>query len=589
MISWIQVINAVEGFATAHLQVRKYGAEALEQLDQFATRDGLYPLLFLHPVEQVSQRDCVEVTFGAICLDRLNKNRDNSTLLKSDCALILHDLTRWLDDNFEVNYGNVIDYRNNDTVDYCAGAEVRITLTIEKVADCEIPFFGSPFPPAVPCSDATAVLENTQGAELSSTDIPSGSSAVIVAPDGSVTVENSQGVTVDSGAVASGGFNTFNVADSIVTLQNEIGTIQTVVNLPATDPLTLVALGSQVGNSDGSYNTIVPSGVGLNIPDSQINVNGNNEGNVVSVKTIDVNLTDGTNPVTPNDVTLVGNTLTIEVPAGGEWQRNPLWPQIPSTPDRAFIVWAVFEDEVVNGVSIRCITGTGQNIDWGDGSSVIGGAETETHSYDYATLTTPIIMHPTGRNYKPVLIEVDRNGISSTVLYINQTQVGANNMLELVDRFTDSTSCDYRISSNGGVNFPDSSKNAMLVERVELHRTRAGSALTGRFAQMYRCRVFDVPSNFITTADGSMFYDSFDAGVDLSYLNLGAATNQMFILSQISKIGNITCGNTNQAFALCQQLEEVGDITITGTTATEYVCKHKSIKKNRINHSSILR
>jgi hypothetical protein len=34
----------------------------------------------------------------------------------------------------------------------------------------------------------------------------------------------------------------------------------------------------------------------------------------VSVKTIDVNITDGTDPVTPDSVSLVGNTLTIEVP-----------------------------------------------------------------------------------------------------------------------------------------------------------------------------------------------------------------------------------------------------------------------------------
>jgi hypothetical protein len=33
--------------------------------------------------------------------------------------------------------------------------------------------------------------------------------------------------------------------------------------------------------------------------------------------TIDVQVTDGTNPVTPDDVTVVGNTVTIEVPAGG--------------------------------------------------------------------------------------------------------------------------------------------------------------------------------------------------------------------------------------------------------------------------------
>jgi hypothetical protein len=67
-------------------------------------------------------------------------------------------------------------------------------------------------------------------------------------------------------------------------------------------------------NSDASFTLSVPSGGTAPIPDSQINVNGNNEGDVVSVQPIDVNLTDGTNPVNPDSVTLVGNNLTIEVP-----------------------------------------------------------------------------------------------------------------------------------------------------------------------------------------------------------------------------------------------------------------------------------
>jgi hypothetical protein len=42
-------------------------------------------------------------------------------------------------------------------------------------------------------------------------------------------------------------------------------------------------------------------------------LNSVDRGDVVSVKTIDVNVTDGVDPVTPDAVTLVGNTLTIEV------------------------------------------------------------------------------------------------------------------------------------------------------------------------------------------------------------------------------------------------------------------------------------
>jgi hypothetical protein len=74
---------------------------------------------------------------------------------------------------------------------------------------------------------------------------------------------------------------------------------------------------ADVENSDASYTDTVASGGLLVLPDSQINVNSVDSGDVVSVKTIDVNITDGVDPVTPTSVGLVGNTLTIEVPSGG--------------------------------------------------------------------------------------------------------------------------------------------------------------------------------------------------------------------------------------------------------------------------------
>ena len=105
-----------------------------------------------------------------------------------------------------------------------------------------------------PCADANYTLEDTAGAPLASGNIPSGGSDTIVAPD--ATIEN----------------------------------------------------------SDASYSVTEVSGGTLVLPDSDIEVNGVNEGAIPSVNTVDIQVTDGTNPVTPNDVTVVGNTVTIEVP-----------------------------------------------------------------------------------------------------------------------------------------------------------------------------------------------------------------------------------------------------------------------------------
>lgn len=81
-----------------------------------------------------------------------------------------------------------------------------------------------------------------------------------------------------------------------------------------------------VENSDASYSTSVVSGGLLTLPDSQINVNSVDSGDVVSVKTIDVNLEDSLGaPVVPTSVGLVGNTLTIEVPSGGSDEYRHEW------------------------------------------------------------------------------------------------------------------------------------------------------------------------------------------------------------------------------------------------------------------------
>jgi hypothetical protein len=70
-----------------------------------------------------------------------------------------------------------------------------------------------------------------------------------------------------------------------------------------------------VENSDASYTDTVASGGALVLPDTDIEVNGVNEGSVPSVSTIDFQLTDGVNPVTPDSVTVVGNVVTAQVPS----------------------------------------------------------------------------------------------------------------------------------------------------------------------------------------------------------------------------------------------------------------------------------
>ena len=163
-----------------------------------------------------------------------------------------------------------------------------------------------------------------------------------------------------------------------------------------------------VSNSDNSYTTSVASGGSLSLPDSQINVNGSNEGNVVSVKTIDVNITDGTNPVTPDAVSLSGNTLDIEVPSAG-WERPDDWlamPSVTSSDDTFVGLHAIFPSGN-NFAAFRFTTSTGDyQVDWGDGTiDVVASNTTAEHTYDYSTYDTGNTTLST-RGYKQAIIVV---------------------------------------------------------------------------------------------------------------------------------------------------------------------------------------
>jgi len=143
-------------------------------------------------------------------------------------------------------------------------------------------------------------------------------------------------------------------------------------------------------------------------PDVDIEINGVNEGSVVSGGAAAINLEDSNgDPVIPESVTVVGDTFTVELPAASTgWVRNPDWlplPDISATNNKMVCLYLVYESGG-NDVRFNCTTNAFQ-VDWGDGSALetIG---VSTHVYDYAAITSPIKVDEYGRNYKQVIIEV---------------------------------------------------------------------------------------------------------------------------------------------------------------------------------------
>jgi hypothetical protein len=196
-------------------------------------------------------------------------------------------------------------------------------------------------------ADSIITLTDTDAATLSTTNVKATDPATIVAPNGTLNVNKSDGALISGQVVKSGETKGYNVADSVAvikdsanaTLKSEnikatesenITINDSTVNVRKSDNVLINAVSvkaentesyqvadSVVSNSDASYTANVKATDGLVLPDQQVNVNSVDEGDIPSVGTIDINITDGVNLVTPNSVGIVGRTVTVEVPSGG--------------------------------------------------------------------------------------------------------------------------------------------------------------------------------------------------------------------------------------------------------------------------------
>jgi hypothetical protein len=131
-----------------------------------------------------------------------------------------------------------------------------------------------------------------------------------------ILIENSDLVSVGTPDSIN---NRVDIADSTLLIQKSDSTLIFSFDIAAEDLDFYNVADSVITNAAVSptYTANVKATEGLILPDQTIEVNTVNEGAIPSVGTIEIDITDGTNPVTPNDVTIVGRKVTVEVPSGG--------------------------------------------------------------------------------------------------------------------------------------------------------------------------------------------------------------------------------------------------------------------------------
>jgi hypothetical protein len=153
--TYIRLVNIFKTFSDNHLQVERFHADFLEQIQNFTHLDTSFPILYAVPINvnllTSEFTDLSTYSFDLYCLDTIQEGRENITPILNNTAQILNDLHKWIKRN-EFTGIDILDISNltpvnNYTMDKLAGWRMNITFECEGYTYCEIPFEdGTPVP-----------------------------------------------------------------------------------------------------------------------------------------------------------------------------------------------------------------------------------------------------------------------------------------------------------------------------------------------------------------------------------------------------------------------------------------------------------
>jgi len=143
MISLQATIDKIEAFYRSHMQVKKVSNDFKDQMNNFATKDEEYPIVFIVPISVNNTENTNIFTFDIYCFDIIQKDRANITTILSDTHQILMDLFNYFtfsnDRSMDVSGIPSFTALNNDLLDYAAGYVMTINLEVDNWTDCQVP------------------------------------------------------------------------------------------------------------------------------------------------------------------------------------------------------------------------------------------------------------------------------------------------------------------------------------------------------------------------------------------------------------------------------------------------------------------
>jgi hypothetical protein len=256
--------------------------------------------------------------------------------------------------------------------------------------------------------------------------------------------------------------------------------------------------------------------------------------------------------------------IYITAPNLNAWNRPGGWVEIPSISalDTKFYgVYAVYENRK-NNVYIGFAAGTFNcTINWGDGSSntIVSSVSTQTQSYTYASLTSPILQDEYGQNYKTVLITITQNSGAVTRFNMGSTtSIGTHNFLDIVMSW-----------STAAVQFL---KGHPLLQRfIQYTGSWASFNVNAYMQNVPRCRVFQLPVSLGSPVQAASVF-TYLGDCEIGDITIGGAISisSLFSTTLIRKVGNVDISAATiviSVFANCFNLKELGNVNLAAGTS----------------------
>jgi len=211
-ITYLKLLQLFESFASAHLEVKRFKSDFLEQLQNFGTEENSYPIFYVVPTPATLGgstifTDMNQYSFTCYCLDIIQEGRANINPILNTTALVLNDFHKWLKDGeipgIDILSDSVISPINNYALDGLAGWSLNITVEVSTYSVCEIPFKDSPIITVESCDVIYAAWKGPTG--------PTGPTGAGVTGPTGPTGATGAGVTGPTGPTGSTGLAIKNI------------------------------------------------------------------------------------------------------------------------------------------------------------------------------------------------------------------------------------------------------------------------------------------------------------------------------------------------------------------------------------------